>query len=55
MNKKVWVVQGGWNYEGLVIIGIFDSKSKANGCLEKSKTDKDFRYDEVIVTQFEVR
>lgn len=32
---KVWVVSGGWNYEGTHVIGVFSSEEGARASIER--------------------
>lgn len=32
---KVWIVSGGWRYEGMEVMGVFSSEEKARASIER--------------------
>ena len=45
----VWIVEGGWDYEGSEILGIFSIPGLADACAKENTDKRDYNYDYVSV------
>lgn len=54
IQNSVFVVEGGWNYEGSFVIGIFTTEKRAENCKRIALLDPDKGYDVVTVTEIKL-
>jgi hypothetical protein len=46
----VWIVEGGWDYEGSEILGIYSTPELADACAKENTDKRDYKYDYVAVS-----
>lgn len=50
----VWIVEGGWHYEGGIILGIYNTLEKAKDKEKETIESKEYYYDYINITEWEV-
>ena len=53
MGVTVFVVLGGWDYEGYSdeLPGVYDSREKAEACIETCKANGKYYFDDYVIVE----
>ena len=58
MRQCVYIVAGGWDYEGSRIVGVYDTNEKAKKCKKKEEKDQNAKkviYDYIVIEKQEIK